>query len=402
MHVNHISLCAGLAGIDLGLRRVVQNLRTVAYVEIEAFCVANLVAKMEARRLDSAPVYTDLNRFPFREFAGTVDLVSGGFPCTPFSNAGSRKGVEDDRHLWPIIARGVDALRPGCVFFENVDGIASAASPGHHSVLHHVLEDLEGMGFRATAGCFTASEVGAPHRRRRWFILGVADRDRGTCGSRESRRADREVPLASPGLRRGEVEGQARQESRGGGANGVADASDTVRRSGVGSTEEGARKDRERGGRPDFGSSGVADADCGGGGEDSKFSELREQGVEQPPCDRRGTDATERGEVAAEGVADGDEQGLEGLAWDVLRAGGTWVRGASGPAPADGLSRWPSPPGCEQQGWEPPRTTEPGLRGVPHGIRVRTRVDRLRALGNSVVHRCVSVAFSRLWWELHE
>ena len=173
--MRHLSLCAGIAGVDIGLRRAIKDLRTVAMVEIEAFCIAHLVAKMESGELDAAPVYTDLRRFPWSKYRGCVDLVSGGFPCQPFSVSGQRRATEDPRHLWPVIKSGIAVLRPSFCFFENVDGIASAESPGYHSVLHHVLCDLEEMGFRATAGQFTAEEVGAPHLRKRWFILGMAN-----------------------------------------------------------------------------------------------------------------------------------------------------------------------------------------------------------------------------------
>jgi DNA (cytosine-5)-methyltransferase 1 len=174
--INHISLCAGYGGIDLGLQRVLlPDCRTVASVEIEAFACANLVSKMEAGQLDPHPIWTDLHTFPFRQFHGLVDILSGGFPCQPFSHAGSRLGVEDKRHLWPRIVQGIGECRPNAVFFENVDGIATAKSPGYESVLHNVLADLEGLGFRATADVFTAQEVGSPHRRKRWFILGLAD-----------------------------------------------------------------------------------------------------------------------------------------------------------------------------------------------------------------------------------
>ena len=174
--INHISLCAGYAGIDLGLQRVLlPGCRTIASVEIEAFACANLVSKMEAGQLDPHPIWTDLHTFPFRQFHGLVDILSGGFPCQPFSHAGSRLGVDDKRHLWPRIVQGIGECRPNAVFFENVDGIATAKSPGYESVLHNVLADLEGLGFRATADVFTAHEVGSPHRRKRWFILGVAN-----------------------------------------------------------------------------------------------------------------------------------------------------------------------------------------------------------------------------------
>ena len=185
MRANHLSLCAGIGGIDLGLRRVVRGLRTVAMVEREGFCVSHLASKMEAGELDPCPIYPDLLRFPWDKYRGLVDIVSGGFPCQPFSQAGSRKATEDSRHLWPHIKAGVSVLRPSFCFFENVDGIASAKSPGYHSVLHHVLSDLEEMGFNATAGQFSAEEVGAPHLRKRWFILAHSRCDdassRGKC-----------------------------------------------------------------------------------------------------------------------------------------------------------------------------------------------------------------------------
>ena len=83
--ITHLSLCSGYEGIGLGLRRVLPNLREIAYVEREGFAVANLVAKMEAGELDAAPVFTDVKTFPYRKFRGCVDILSGGFPCQPFS-----------------------------------------------------------------------------------------------------------------------------------------------------------------------------------------------------------------------------------------------------------------------------------------------------------------------------
>ena len=88
---NHLSFCAGYGGIDLGLRRVLPSCRTVAYVEIEAFAVANLAAKMEAGELDQAPIWTNLKTFNAEPFRGLVDILSGGYPCQPFSAAGKRQ-----------------------------------------------------------------------------------------------------------------------------------------------------------------------------------------------------------------------------------------------------------------------------------------------------------------------
>ena len=112
----HISLCSGYGGIDLGLRRVLPDVRTVAYVEIEAFACANLVEKMEQGSLDAAPIWTNLKSFDAKPFQGKVDILSGGFPCQPFSHAGQRKGTEDPRHLFPDIERIILECNPNIVF----------------------------------------------------------------------------------------------------------------------------------------------------------------------------------------------------------------------------------------------------------------------------------------------
>jgi site-specific DNA-cytosine methylase len=170
--LNHISLCTGYGGIDLGLSRVLgDRVRTVAYSEIEAFACANLVAKMEAGLLDPAPIWTDLKTFPWEKFRGLVDILSGGYPCQPFSAAGKRAGKNDPRHLWPWIADGIAILRPRFCFFENVEGHVTLG-------LRDVIEDLGRMGYRTTWGVFSAAEVGAPHQRKRVFVLAHDQRKR--------------------------------------------------------------------------------------------------------------------------------------------------------------------------------------------------------------------------------
>jgi DNA (cytosine-5)-methyltransferase 1 len=176
--INHLSLCSGYEGIGIGLRRVLPNLREIAYVEREGFPVANLVAKMESGELDPAPVFTDVKTFPYGKFRGCVDILSGGFPCQPFSAAGKREGVEDPRHLFPYIADGIRECEPRIVFLENVEGIISSKTADGESVLQYVLRELEGLGYRAEAGIFSASEVGAPHQRKRVFILAYSDSER--------------------------------------------------------------------------------------------------------------------------------------------------------------------------------------------------------------------------------
>jgi len=160
----HLSLCSGYGGIDLGLRRAIPNLRAVAYAEIEAFAVETLLARMEGGQLDPAPIWPDLKSFPWESFRDKVDILSGGYPCQPFSGAGKRLGTEDPRHLWPFIADGIRILRPKLCFFENVEGHISLG-------LREVIGELESIGYKTAWGIFSAAEVGAPHQRKRVFIL---------------------------------------------------------------------------------------------------------------------------------------------------------------------------------------------------------------------------------------
>jgi len=162
--ITHVSLCAGYGGIDLGLHRCIPNLRTIAYSEIEAFACELLLARMEGGQIDAAPIWPDLKSFPWGKLRDRVDILSGGYPCQPFSSAGKRLGREDPRHLWPYIADGISILRPRLCFFENVEGHISLG-------LREVIEHLGRLGYSSTWGIFSAAEVGAPHQRKRVFIL---------------------------------------------------------------------------------------------------------------------------------------------------------------------------------------------------------------------------------------
>jgi len=188
--VTHIGLCAGYGGIELGLHRAIPNMRTVALCEIEAFAIANLVSKMEAGLMDPAPIWPDLKTFPWAAFRDRVDILTGGYPCQPFSAAGQRRGKDDPRHLWPYIADGIRLLRPRCCFFENVEGHISLG-------LSDVIEDLAGMGYRTTWGIFSASECGAPHQRKRVFILAHNDSERSQELARQVSAQSNTPPLGT-------------------------------------------------------------------------------------------------------------------------------------------------------------------------------------------------------------
>jgi DNA (cytosine-5)-methyltransferase 1 len=179
--LTHISLCYGYGGIDLGLQLAlgVGSVRTIAICEIESPCIENALAKMEQGRVESAPIWTDLKSFPWEQFRGKVDILSGGYPCQPFSAAGNRLGHDDPRHLWPWIADGIRVCQPAMCFFENVEGHITLG-------LSTVISDLEELGYTVSWGIFSASEVGAPHQRKRVFILALANSfSGGIFGSRD-------------------------------------------------------------------------------------------------------------------------------------------------------------------------------------------------------------------------
>jgi DNA (cytosine-5)-methyltransferase 1 len=161
-----ISFCPGILGIERGFKRAGVNPRAVAYVEIEAVIIANLVAGMEAGILDTAPIWTDAKTFDARPFRGRIHGIIGGYPCTPFSLAGTRSGEDHPGHIYPAISRAIEATRPVWCFFENVDDHLSLG-------FDSVYKDLQRMGYAVEAGLYTAEEVGAPHKRERIFIFAL-------------------------------------------------------------------------------------------------------------------------------------------------------------------------------------------------------------------------------------
>jgi len=164
--VNVLSLFSGIGGLDLGLERA--GMRTVA------FCEREPAAQHWLRvHWPGVPIHDDVTTLSVESFRG-VDLIAGGFPCQPFSVAGNQKGTEDERHLWPHFARLIGEIRPRWVLAENVPGLRTIAAD-------LVLEDLEELGYTAWPVVVGADDVGAPHRRKRVFI--VAHRD---IGGRES------------------------------------------------------------------------------------------------------------------------------------------------------------------------------------------------------------------------
>lgn len=161
-----------------------------------------------------APVWDDLGTFDGRRWRGCVDIVSAGFPCQPFSVAGNQRGIDDERHLWPHVARVIGEVCPGWVLLENVPGLATTIAPDGRSALETVCDDLRELGYEVAWDEFSAAEVGATHLRERIFIAGrLADAD---GGRHEQRERGREPGLPEP---RGNVRDVA--DAGRGGADGI-------------------------------------------------------------------------------------------------------------------------------------------------------------------------------------
>lgn len=161
-HLTHLSLFSGIGGLDLAAERA--GFRTVGQCEF-----ADYPYQVLCRHWPDVPKWRDIctlsgGDFYDRTGLRTVDVLSGGFPCQPFSVAGKRRGTEDDRYLWPEMLRVIKELRPAWVVGENVAGIINMA-------LDQVLSDLEAQGYETKAFVIPACGVDAPHRRDRVAIV---------------------------------------------------------------------------------------------------------------------------------------------------------------------------------------------------------------------------------------
>ena len=354
-------------------------MRTLAYCELEGFAQANLISKMEAGHLDASPIWSDLKTFLYESFDGLVDILIAGYPCQPFSAAGKRAGKEDPRHLWPWIADGIRVLRPRACFFENVEGHISLG-------LREVVGELESIGYKAAWGIFSASEVGAPHQRKRVFIMAVSDSLGGAAGLSRS--------LAWN-------EGFAGIADHGGGE-------------GCGELADADARGQSLG----INTRGGTTQDCGGQGYTLKTSGVwpsrpgePQHGWEPPRVVGNAESRQDHGREPR----DLGEEASQGRCGDHAADG-------TGEAMGNAASQRPQerPPRCNDSpiqatecggGSEGDRQAQPPLGRDPHGlaggldyavlqVASDNRTEELRLLGNGVVPATAERAFRILWEEL--
>lgn len=157
----HASLFTGIGGFDLAAEQV--GWRNSFAVERDEFC-----QKVIRKRFPKTTIYGDIKETDFSRWRGAVDVLSGGFPCQPFSTAGKRQGEDDDRFLWPEMLRAIREIQPPWIVGENVAGILSMEDGG---TLDRILADLEGEGYAVQTFLIPASAAGGVHKRERVWIV---------------------------------------------------------------------------------------------------------------------------------------------------------------------------------------------------------------------------------------
>ena len=204
--LNELALFAGGGGGLLG--SVLLGWKHACYVENNPYCVEVIKARIRDGYLCDAPIWGDIKTFDGRPWAGCVDIITAGFPCQPFSVARKQRGGSDDRNLWPETIRVIREVRPRYAFLENVPNLLV------HEYARTIFGDLAESGYDCRWRIVSAADVGAPHLRKRLWIL--ADSDGSAIGMDEYRSGGQE--RKSTGTLESEV---LRQQNGKGGTEGI-------------------------------------------------------------------------------------------------------------------------------------------------------------------------------------
>jgi len=179
--LKHLDLFSGIGGFSLGLESA-GLVETVAFCDFDKYCQQVL-----NKNFPGVPVYGDVKELNYEKLKADgidqVDIITGGYPCQPFSVAGSKKGEQDPRHVWPEMFRLIKELRPTWVIGENVGGHIKLG-------LDSVLENLESEGYSARTFSISASSVGANHKRERVWIVANSGR---SVGGKQSPRNSKSI-----------------------------------------------------------------------------------------------------------------------------------------------------------------------------------------------------------------
>lgn len=164
--MKELSLFTGMGGGIYG--SMILGWETVAYVEQDEYCQKVIAQRIQDEWFDNGEIYGDIAEFNKKDahkYAGQIDILTGGFPCQPFSVAGKREGTDDERYLWNEIEKTISIVRPARLFFENVRGLLS------DSAIIDVCGIIEGLGYQLSAPLLLGSaDCGNIHERKRVWI----------------------------------------------------------------------------------------------------------------------------------------------------------------------------------------------------------------------------------------
>ena len=181
--MKHGSLFSGIGGFDLAAEWM--GWENVFHCEWNEFG-----QKVLHHYWPNAETFTDITKSDFTKYANKIDILTGGFPCQPYSMAGKRKGKEDERHLWPEMLRAIREISPRFVVGENVRGLTNWDGG---LVFDEVCAELESYGYSVAPVIIPACGVGAPHRRERVWFVAYSNGNAGRRRPSESRREERQT-----------------------------------------------------------------------------------------------------------------------------------------------------------------------------------------------------------------
>jgi len=406
--LRHLDLFSGIGGFSLGLESA-GLVETVAFCDFDKYC-----KKILNKNWPQVPVYDNVKELNYDRLKSDgiisgekgIDIITGGYPCQPFSVAGKQKGEDDPRHVWPEMFRLIQELRPSWVIGENVAGHIKLG-------LDTVLENLESEGYSSRTFSISASSVGAVHQRERIWI--IAHSNELGWNDRFDHWEERQI---SHDQERNSQEGQS---ERSGWINRTGEISSTMADSERMGWSEGSEKSEElerekssdqsdhssEGRRQSKSSENVADSDTGHGQQQDKEvrprgntshsssenladskgfgSHERElgNGEEENRQERQVRRETRRGDgdrndsFIEDNLADSDSERLERLSNESTTMCGSDERNDLDEQSSEG-TRSEGPHQIE--GWW---DVEPNVGRVAYGV--PNRVDRLKCLGNSVV-----------------
>ena len=322
-----LDLFSGIGGITLALR---QWVRPIAYCEIDRYCQAVLLSRMHDGELPTAPIWDDVRTLRGDMLPVKPDIIYGGFPCQDISVAGRGAGLAGERSgLFFEIARLIGEIRPRFIFLENVPAINLRGQ-------EQVISALTDLGYDCRWTTVSAAEVGANHRRERWFCLAYSVSRR--CGETGKRR------------RLGRVH--------------------TWRENNTGEIAESGPE--------------MAHTNGGRGKQNCVTPESRPKGIEQSSSYCQRNEQAEDEQVASWRRPEND---VANSARELSRSGLRQDEAESG-------RRGFADSNCQRCGTANWWSTEPDVGRVAHGVPFR--VDRLKSLGNAVVPLQAKVAFERL------